>query len=169
MLRLQRLPSVGKSEHRIIVIQDVERDIGSEAVLAMGHDVRSLRLNLYQAHDLAPGNAGPGGIQLAPTGDAMDIYHLSLVRQLHQIIPGQAQRLFHQAKDAQVPIVEALVDRGRSIVQDGEFLGDELAGRHATITADLGNIFDALQALDAFEWIFEIHARLLVIKAVKSY
>ena len=69
-------------------------------------------------------------VELAPAGDAVDVDRHRAGGQLQEFVPGPALLLLDGAEDAQVPGLGIELGR-RSIGEDGEFLGQRLAGGQA--------------------------------------
>ena len=84
----------------------------------------------YQSrvHQAAQGNAFPLGVELAPARHAVNVHHQLRTRQRHELVIGQAQRLFHLTPHSKVP-GQRVKARHRTVMQHGELLGQSLTGR----------------------------------------
>src|SRR5215208_2392942 len=126
---LEWLAAVCVSQHHVVVVEHIQRQVRRVALLAMGDDVRRGRADLGEAEDLLDRDALPVGVELRPPRDAMDVGVDGLARQRLELLPGQRERRVDLPPDAEIPRRE--VDhRYRAVVKDRELVGLVLTGRN---------------------------------------
>ena len=92
MLQLQRLAVERVGEQDVVVVEDVERQVGRVALLGVADDVRRGRADLGHLEDRLDRDALPGRVELRPAGDAVDVGVDLLARQRLELVPGQGER-----------------------------------------------------------------------------
>src|SRR5262249_14124029 len=103
-----------------------------------------LELEQPLVHQRLERHALPGGVELAPAGDAVDVHGHLVARQLVELFPAPALFLFYFAVSAQVPRgrVEAW---HRPVVQHREAVGQRLPRRQPPFLPYLVLVFPAAE------------------------
>src|SRR3954465_12515847 len=127
---LERLAGEGVGDHHIVVLERLEGDVGGVAAVGVGHHLGARRLHARAAERIDHGDPAPGGVELRPAGDAVDVGHDLALGQGTQLVPGQPELVLDLAEHAQIPRRE-VETRVRAYRQDREALGQVLARRHA--------------------------------------
>ena len=131
MVDAEVLAVPGVAEEDVVVVQDLERQAGRVAVLAVRHHVVRLGQRLDPAQDLLNGDAGPAIAEAAPAGDTVDVRHHVFRRQRAQLAVVELERVADGAENAQIPLREVRLG-DRSEMQERPTVGGAqgLAGRN---------------------------------------
>jgi len=140
------LTVVMRGQQEVLLQHHVQRQVDGEAVLGVLHHVFGGLQRLDQAtlEQRAHAHAFPGGVDLAPAGDAVQVHGDGTARELVKLVPRKAQGLFHQAVHLKIP-GGGVEGRHGAVVQDGEFFGQRLAGGQAALRADTLFFFAAVK------------------------
>ena len=130
MLELQRLATERVGQEDVAVIEHGQGQVGGVALLGMRDDVCRARTDAGHLQDRLDRHAFPGGVELRPARDAVDVRLDGLARQVPELAPGQREWRIHLAPDLEVPVGEVGVRHG-PVVEDREFVGLVLARRDA--------------------------------------
>src|SRR5437763_9844312 len=126
VLGMQRLAVELVCDPGLAVHDVLERQVGGVAAVAEHGDVLGPGLHpLQQGGDR---NAFPGGVELRPLGDAMDVLRDGVGRQGEQLLPRPALRLIDLAFDGEGPLVQVGAGR-RTGGQNREIVHQVLAWR----------------------------------------
>ena len=111
MLARQRLPFPRVHEQHVIVHGAHQRQVGRICEACSGHDVGSgaqhelcFRRRYGELRDRSEANAAPPVVKAAPGRHAVEIADIVNLRQRHEIVPGQGQRMIDQAADLERPL-----------------------------------------------------------------
>src|SRR4051812_47643768 len=126
VLRLQRLASVFVGDPRLAPRHLLERKV--RRVAAVAPRAHELPARLYALEQPVERHAGPGGVELRPLRDAVDVDRDRLARQLLELVPGPAGLLADGADDVETPLVKRPMRR-RAGREHGEVTRLVLAGR----------------------------------------
>ena len=106
----ERFPVVTVDHPRLSAGQIGQRQVGGVAPVTEGGDVRPGGLHVLEQG--VHRDPGPTGVELRPTGDAMDVDRHVLARQRLELRPGPPGALLDLALDAKVPAVQVGPRRG---------------------------------------------------------
>jgi hypothetical protein len=128
VLGLEWLAVERVGQEHVIVIEDVEWQVGCVALLGVADDVGRGRADLRQLEDLLDRDAFPGRIELRPARHAMDVRMDLLAWEVFELLPGEREGRIDLAPHLEVPRRQ-IDPRHRAVVEHGELLRPVLAGR----------------------------------------
>jgi len=128
VLRRERLAGERVGEDDVVVVEDRERYVRRVALLGVLHDVPGGGARLREPEDLLDRDTLPLGVELRPSGHAVDVGVEGSARKVPELVPGETERAVDLAPDAERPRLE-VHRRDRAVVEDRELLGQVLAGR----------------------------------------
>ena len=85
--------------------QFAQPHVGGVAAVAVDHDMVRFRPRRHEGGDRGERGALPGGVQLAPAGDAVDVHCLRLLRQGQDALVIPFLRRVNEAPDLEAPAV----------------------------------------------------------------
>jgi len=106
-----------------------QREIRRVVAIALYDGVPRLRLKVDVLHQFVEGDSFPLVVQSAPAGYTVDIRCQPHLRESHELIPREGDRLLHMAHHIETPLIEVDAWR-RPIGQCGESIGNPLVRRY---------------------------------------
>src|SRR2546430_2547329 len=146
MFRFQRLAVGFIGDHRLLVLEGVERHVGRETLLRVGDHEACAWLWSDELGEIAPMDPAEARVEAAPAGDAVDVDRDLGRRQLLQLLPAQRDRILDLAEDLEVPARELGLGHAAR-VQHRPLLGQVLARRQARgVVTGVGDLLLCLGA-----------------------
>lgn len=136
MLRGERLAVVLEGKEHIGAQKILQGDVGGVALFGKHENKLGTGFSIYAPEDFGEQNAFPEVVEAAPTGDAVKIAGDFGLRQGAKFVPGQAQWIFDEPSDLEIP-GSGIEDGYAAVVEHRPFEGQGLVRGKAPFCAGL--------------------------------